>query len=140
VRGISIDVIGECSKIGEYSRNGQLQLNAYLPFILNCFVNIHELLIKSIDIFCSKFLNKITLNKNKIEKNLSSSYVLLNILLPELGYNKIKEIYKIIEKKNPKTVAEFKKIIFEETHLDEEFIEDYFESANATSFLKRKKK
>jgi len=139
VRGISIDVQGECGKISIYSQNGQLQLNAYLPFMVNCFINIHSLLKNAIIIFCEKFIENISINLNRIEKNISSSYVLLNILLPVLGYNKIKEIYKVIEKKKPETVAEFKKIIFDETELDEDFIEDYFESTNATSFLKRRK-
>ena len=136
VRGLSIDIQGECSKIMQYCQNGQLQLNAFLPFICENFINIHSSLVTAINTLVDKFFNMMSINNTKIEKNLVESFALLNSLLPLLGYNKIKSLYKIIEQKKPNTMEELHSIIEKNTDLDSDTIGSCLDPTNATTYLK----
>ncbi len=136
VRGLALNIQGEAGKIINYSQNGQLQLNAFLPFITESLINIHESLVCAIDAFTGKFLDLISPNIANIEKNLVDSHVLLNTLIPALGYNRVKEIYKIMETKKINSIGELISLVSENSSLDEKTVEKYFHPIHATSFLK----
>lgn len=136
VKGLCIDTIGETNKILLYCQNGNLQLNPFLPFIIESFFNIKSNLCKAIDSFIDKFLNKITINHKIIEKNFVNSFALINSLVPFLGYNKVKEIYTLIKDKEIKSFSELKEILLKNTELNEEKINRIFEPYFLTGFLK----
>ncbi len=135
VRGQSINIQGECTKIANYTQNGQLQLNSYLPFITECFIEIYESFDRAIKSFCELFLKNITINPEQIENNLVNSYVLLNTLVPVLGYNKIKEIYSIIKKMKLHSIDELKKIILKHSDIKTDELKEYFHPFYAAGFL-----
>jgi len=139
-RGCSISVVHECNKISEFSKNGQLQLNVYLPFILESFNLVFNLLSKSIKKLINEFFNKMTINYEKIEENLINSKTLINALIGILGYNKVKEIYNIINEKKIKSLTELKCIILENTSLSKEEVDFYLDPINITSFWRKFKK
>lgn len=137
VRGISISIKYECEKISSFCENGQLQLNPYLPFMLESFIKVFDLSYKAIDSFISKFLNNFEVNYKRIEENLVNSKVLLNGLVKVLGYNKVKEIYHIIEERRIRDIDAVKAIIAENTSLSREEIDFYLDPINLSSFWKK---
>ncbi len=136
-RGLSISVQHEAGKIASYAQNGQLQLNAYLPFILESFIEIHSCLNKAISALLEKFFPLMELDHERIEENMLRSHVLLNTLVPVLGYHKIKEIYEILNSRNPGTMEEYKKIIIENTSLKKEELDQYFDRAYAVNAMRK---
>ena len=134
-RGIAMDVQGEAQKIAWYSQNGQLQLNAYTPFITESLINIKTGLVGSIRTLLNRFFSKITPDIGCIEKNLVNSHVLLNTLLPVLGYNKVKELYGVMESHNINSIKELIVMISNNTGLDEKKVEQYFQPLHATGFM-----
>lgn len=136
VRGLSIDIQHECNKVSSFSQNGQLQLNAYLPFILKSLINSFDLLNKAVESLIEQFFNLMNINKNEIEKNLINSYALINTLTPVFGYREIKKLYKIIDSSTILDIKDIKDIIKKEFNIDEESINKLFETTRLTSFLK----
>ncbi|MBP7553043.1 MAG: fumarate lyase [Spirochaetes bacterium] len=136
VRGLSIDIQHECNKVSSFSQNGQLQLNAYLPFILKSLINSFDLLNKAVESLIEQFFNLMNINKNEIEKNLINSYALINTLAPVFGYREIKKLYKIIDSSTILDIKDIKDIIKKEFNIDEESINKLFETTRLTSFLK----
>lgn len=134
VRGYCLDIQGECFKIQQYSQNGQLQLNAFLPFIAADLIEIRNALKKILTAFIDRFLMIFKINADVMEENLVNSSAIINSLLPVAGYNKIKSIYATILEKKPKTLAELKKLLINESGLDSNIIEVYLNPINLTTF------
>ncbi len=136
VHGLSIDVKHECHKISEYAQSGQLQLNPYLPFMLISLLKAFENIEKAIVSFMEKFINNLTVNKKAIEKNLIKSNVLLNSLIPELGYNKIKELYKSIEELNFETAEDLRVYLLKKGIMTKEKLDKLLHTFYLTGALK----
>jgi len=134
VRGLSIDIQFEAKKISAYTQNGVLQLNPYIPFIIECFINAFSDLEKAIKALIEKFLNKMSVDNDKILSNLLSSKALLNSLVALVGYNKVKEIENILENKKPKDFDELKQIIIDKTLLGKDIVDDFFNPLKITGF------
>jgi aspartate ammonia-lyase len=135
-RGLALDAGYEADKIGAYSRNGQLQLNAFLPFIAESFIRAFDSLQKAVTALNEKFFSRMEIDEQRIEENLASSLVLLNTLVPVLGYNKVKEIYLMVEKDKPKTVNELKSIILDHSEMTQKQLDNYFDPGRLTAFNK----
>lgn len=138
-RGLSIDCIHECAKISEYCRNGQLQLNAYLPFILEAFLRSFNQVDKAINALIYKFFALMELDLPRIESNLLSSNALLNTLLPVAGYHKVKEAFQALKEAKPATMEEYKAVVAQSTGLNREVVDYYFDARHSTTFFKGKK-
>lgn len=138
VRGLALDIQGECNKIAAYSQNGQLQLNIFLPFITDSFITVKDELIKAIDTLIHKFFASMKINRARIEKNLTDGNTLLNTLIPLLGYNKVKELYLIKAEKEVNTIEELKQLVREHTDISGEELEYYFDPHNVTTCLRQK--
>jgi len=136
VRGLSIDIQHECNKVSSFSQNGQLQLNAYLPFILKSLINSFNLLNKTVDSLIEHFFCLMDINKYGIEKNLVNSYALINTLAPVFGYHKVKKLYKIIENSKISNIEQIKNIIKKEFDIDDISINKLFDISRLTSFMK----
>lgn len=136
IKGLAIDIQGDCNKIAQYCQNGQLQLNPFLPFITECFINIQKSLITAVNSLINNFLNKLEIQQKNIEKNLINSYAFLNSLLPVIGYNKVKNIYKKLENKNLETLEQLTDFLKNEEDLDDNLIDYHLNPANVTTFTK----
>ncbi|HBD92615.1 MAG: hypothetical protein A2015_15855 [Spirochaetes bacterium GWF1_31_7] len=126
IRGLAFNIQGECFKIDLYVQNGQLQLNPYLPFLTESLITIYHDLVKLIDAFLSKFINIIQINTKKIEENCINSKIIFNCLLPLIGYNKAKELYKKSKESNLTSLVEIKNFIKNETNIPDEDIKKVF--------------
>lgn len=115
VRGAAVNVRGECFKIKSYCENGQLQLNPYLPFVMESFFNIHLSLKKSITVFIDKFLKLVTVNEDQIKKNLISGKSLINALIQYFDYDVVKRIYSTAAEQKAEDMEHLVKIISEIT-------------------------
>lgn len=136
VRGLCIDIQYETRKISTYAQNGQLQLNAFLPFVANNFNNCFINLKAGIETFINKFLLHIDINYKNIESNIVNSNVLINSLIQIIGYNDIKRLYSIIEEQKITSIDELKVIVARELKLSNERIDSLFQPINLTSPMK----
>ncbi|HOJ63198.1 MAG TPA: lyase family protein [Spirochaetota bacterium] len=136
VRGLAIEIEGECYKIEQYAKIGQLQLNAFLPFVIDCFIKIYSYIKLAINSFINKFLNRMEINNEKIEKNLLNSNILLNSLIPELGYNEVKRLFILAQDLEIRTIEEFKEFVIKNSTLNREKIDKLIDPIVLTSSLK----
>jgi len=91
--GLAIDIEFECDKVSRYSELSVFQLNAYLPFIYSSLSNAFEKSSNALTALSEKLLPKLEINRERTVENLYSSGIMLNLLLPYTGYDRIKELY-----------------------------------------------
>lgn len=91
VKGNCIKVTHLARMIEDYNEQGNLQLNAFLPFMLDAFIEINELLTNSLNAMI-KFVSNVIINDKVINSHLNHSKAIFNLLLPFFGYSKSKEI------------------------------------------------
>jgi aspartate ammonia-lyase len=132
-RGLSIAVESDAGRIMEYSKNGQLQLNPFLPFIAESFIEIYKRINKIVSSLLDNFFPLMSIEYSRIEENLVRSNVLLNTLLPVIGYYGVKELYHAIENTSPQSMEEYKSLIKTFTHLSTEEIDRLFDPLNSSS-------
>lgn len=135
VKGLSIDISLESRKIGEYSRNGQLQLNAFLPFILESEISIYSSLVKALDAIIL-FISNSKIDRNIISGNLYNSGAIINSLRPYCKYDQLKKLSDIFMDEKPQTIEEIIDLIEITTGLKRGFLEDYLKPGGFTSYLK----
>lgn len=137
VKGLAMDIEGECDKIARYAKSGQLQLNPYLPFMTECFIKIERNFKRAIPALIEKFINKFEIDREQVERNLAGSQAILNALLPSLGYKMVKSIYRRCCEERPADLKELKALIVEESGLEEREVERVMDPARLTSYLRR---
>jgi aspartate ammonia-lyase len=93
--GRAIDAEHEAAKIVAYAFEGRFQLNAYLPFLADALVACFDSLERSLESLIS-IIPKLEVDRERIARNLRSSNLLLNLLVPKLGYNRVKELFREI--------------------------------------------
>lgn len=136
VRGLSIGISGECRKILDYGREGQLQLNAFLPFILEAGISIFHDMERALDSLML-FISSMKVNTGIVEERLLESGVIINGLRPYCDYSKLKALHITLQEKPVGGLEEMIDLIERETGLNREFLEDYICPGGFTSFLKR---
>ncbi|MCX7882117.1 MAG: lyase family protein [Brevinematales bacterium] len=77
--------------IEDYHSEGNLQLNAFVPFMAEALFEIAYLLKKSLDGML-RFLSILQIKPDALANHIHHSKAVLNLLLPLLGYTKTKEI------------------------------------------------
>ncbi|MEM5948326.1 lyase family protein [Spirochaetia bacterium 38H-sp] len=135
-RGLSIAASYSALSVSEYSRNGQLQLNAFLPFVCEELFRAFELAKKALAALI-RLIPKLEVNKKRIEENLLRSHILLNALLPVIGYRRVKELYH----SHPEpflSTHELADYAAKKTGLDKKKILEAIDIDNITSFGGRK--
>lgn len=97
---VVIQVMANDVAISMANSQGQLQLNAYMPLIIYNIDQSITLLTKSLECFREKLLVGLKINKEKIDKNLENSLMLVTSLSPRIGYDKASEIAKYAHNEN----------------------------------------
>jgi aspartate ammonia-lyase len=92
-RGLAMDAEGEAGKVRAYAFEGQLQLNAYLPFLASALVACFDSLERSLDCLAA-IVPRLEPDPERMGRNMRSSNLLLNLLAPELGYKRVKELFR----------------------------------------------
>ena len=134
VKGLSISIKYECVKIIDYAAEGQLQLNPFVPFIAESFILINDMMGKLFDSLINNFFEKMEINQSRIDQNLLSSPALVNTLRQVIGYEHVKALVPIIKSKKPSDLNELKKLIGENTPLTSDFLDNWFDPSNLTTY------
>ena len=113
---IGFKVIGNDVIIDQCVAGGQFELNHNIPLLAFTFLETLELLINTDKTLRERCIKGITANKENIKRHVESSLATLTVLLPELGYNKISEIIKELEK----TDDSLKEYLIKNNYLSEE--------------------
>jgi aspartate ammonia-lyase len=92
-KGLAIDAEHEAAKVTAYAFEGQFQLNAFLPFLADALVACFASLERALDSLVT-VIPLLAPDRARISRNLRSSNLLLNLLVPRLGYNRVKELFR----------------------------------------------
>ena len=95
---ISLEVMANDQAITMANALGQLELNAYMPFIIYKMVDSVEILSKGLHSFNIHLVKGLAPNEEKIAENLEKSLMLVTALSPHLGYDKASELAKYAHK------------------------------------------
>ncbi len=130
-RGLAISAMGEADKVDVYAREGNLQLNAYLPFLCRSLMtSAEESGIAGEDFF--RFLNEMKPDALRMERNLSRSPALLNALMPLVGYRALKSLGGAVDRAAPETLAALADIVARESGIHVRDITAALEPSNLT--------
>lgn len=91
---ISLEVMANDQAITMANSLGQLELNAYMPFIIYKIVDSVKILSKGIHSFNIHLVKGLVANEKKIAENLEKSLMLVTALSPSIGYDKASEMAK----------------------------------------------
>ena len=91
---ISLEVMANDQAITMAHSLGQLELNAYMPFIIYKMVDSVKILSKGIHSFNIHLVKGPVANEKKIKENLEKSLMLVTALSPKIGYAKASEMAK----------------------------------------------
>lgn len=91
---ISLQVMANDQAITMANSLGQLELNAYMPFIIYKMVDSVKILSKGIHSFNIHLVKGLVANEKKIAENLEKSLMLVTALSPKIGYDKASEMAK----------------------------------------------
>ena len=91
---ISLEVMANDQAITMANSLGQLELNAYMPFIIYKMVDSVRILSKGIHSFNIHLVKGLVANEKKIAENLEKSLMLVTALSPKIGYDKASEMAK----------------------------------------------
>ncbi|MCG8453905.1 MAG: fumarate lyase [Spirochaetales bacterium] len=115
-RGLALSAMAEAQKVDMYARDGQLQLNAYLPFLIRSYLHCsQESITAQQDLI--RFLTVMELDEKQMEERLCQSPALLNALLPLLGYRALKTLGERVRQERPHTVEDFAALVVDECDL-----------------------
>ena len=96
---VSARVLGNDVTIGFAASQGQLQLNVYMPVLIDAFLESCNLLTDVMKGFREHCVVGIKPNEARIKENLDKSLMLVTSLSPHIGYEKAAEIAKLAHKK-----------------------------------------
>ena len=91
---ISLEVMANDQAITMANSLGQLELNAYMPFIIYKMVDSVKILSKGLHSFNIHLVKGLVANEKKIKENLEKSLMLVTALSPKIGYDKASEMAK----------------------------------------------
>jgi len=136
IRGKCLECSALASLTGEYSRGGQLQLNANLPFMALEFIRMSEDLTTSLSIASEKLMNMLQINDGIIEAHLASSGALLNVFKDVLSYTEIKSMLPEIRKAGITTKNALADFLETHTSLKREIIDEKLTVTSMTGYTK----
>jgi aspartate ammonia-lyase len=93
INQISMKVMGNDLMIAHAAESGQLELNAFLPLIMDVLLESLTILRRGLALFNDKCVKGIKANKERCAENLRGSLGLLTILSGKIGHAEASEIY-----------------------------------------------
>ncbi len=115
--GLALSVQGEAFKVSQYVQAGRLQLNPYLPFVLESLLAMFSSLEKALEAVTEKVLPGLLVHAGVLEAHLASSQALLNALAPTLGYDRVARLSPLLVQTPPRSLAELKALLVQELGL-----------------------
>ena len=102
---ICFNIIGNDTTVAHAAQGGQFELNVMLPVMLKCVLESTDMLTNFLPIFSTNLIDGLTANKEKLQKNIENSPVIVTLLAPKIGYLKSAELFKE-SLKSGKTIRE----------------------------------
>lgn len=102
-----IKVLGNDVIINQCVAGGQFELNQNIPLIAFSILESLEILVNANKIFKELCIDGIEANRETLKKQVENSRATLTALVSELGYNKVSEISKELDKHAGLSVKEF---------------------------------
>jgi len=91
---ICFNIIGNDTTVAHAAQGGQFELNVMLPVMLKCVLESTDMLTNFLPIFSANLIDGLTANKEKLQKNIENSPVIVTLLAPKIGYLKSAELFK----------------------------------------------
>jgi aspartate ammonia-lyase len=91
---ICFNIIGNDTTVAHAAQGGQFELNVMLPVMVKCVLETTDMLTNFLPIFSTNLIDGITANKEKLQKNIENSPVIVTLLAPKIGYLKSAELFK----------------------------------------------
>jgi len=98
IRGLALEANGLARLIGDYSRSGQWQLNANLPFLAEQMIRLSAGLNRALVTAAGPLMDVLQPDRERLEENLFSGPALINTLRSILDYSVIKDILPRLKK------------------------------------------
>jgi aspartate ammonia-lyase len=136
IRGLSMECASTATLIREYSRAGQMQLNANLPFLAEQMIRLCHSLTSALDCAAGPLMDALEPDREKMEAYLSASPALLNTLKDVLGYRQLKELLPRIKAASPSNRNALIQWLNQNTNLSKAFLQNKFNYLNLTGFTK----
>jgi aspartate ammonia-lyase len=133
IRGLSLEVCSAAELLCRYASEGQLQLNAYLPFMAEQMIRISEKLGKALTTASESLLPALKPDRALLEEHLVNSPALLNALREPLGYQGVKDLLPELRKAGLKDRQELILWLAEQTDLGLSDLEQRFHLHHLTS-------
>ena len=95
---VAIHVMGNDAAIGFAGSQGHFELNVYNPMMAYNLLQSIQLLGDATDSFTERMLNGIKPNKERIEKLMKESLMLVTALAPTIGYDNATKVAKTAHK------------------------------------------
>ncbi len=102
---ICFNIIGNDTTVAHAAQGGQFELNVMLPVMLKCVLESTDMLTNFLPIFSANLIDGLTANKEKLQKKIENSPVIVTLLAPKIGYLKSAELFKE-SLKSGKTIRE----------------------------------
>ena len=136
IKGLVISTEYECDKASRFCSEGEMQLNAFIPFALKSFLYIDNNINNALDTLKEFLLNNLEINREKMTVNLLKSNAILNTLRPLVSYHKIKEASVQLQKLDIKTIDEFIDNLSTITGLSKETLKKWMNPDHLTGYTK----
>ncbi len=91
---ICFNIIGNDTTVAHAVQGGQFELNVMLPVMLKCVLESTDMLKNFLPIFSANLIDGLTANKEKLQKDIEKSPVIVTLLTPKIGYLKSAELFK----------------------------------------------
>ncbi|MDC7220050.1 MAG: lyase family protein [Spirochaetales bacterium] len=134
IRGLSLEASSLARLIGEYSRSGQWQLNANLPFLAEQMIRLWERLNRALEIASGPLMDALKPQREVLERNFYGSPALINTLRIILDYSVIKDLLPRLKEKPFSSGEELIEFISGETGMDREELAEKLSSYRLTGF------
>jgi len=115
---LAMSVQGEAFKISQYVQAGRLQLNPYLPFVLESLLAMFDTLGRALGAVTDLFLPGLIVHSAAMESHLAGSAALLNALAPVLGYDRVAALSPVLVAHPVHTLAELRALLVEQLGLE----------------------
>lgn len=121
--GLGLSVQGEAFKISQYVQAGRLQLNPYLPFVVDSLLTAFDQLEKALTAVTDRFLPGLTVRTDVLDAHLAASPALVNALAPILGYDRLAALVPVLEHNPPRSLGELRALVAHHLNLAPEEVE-----------------
>ncbi len=91
---ICFNILGNDITVSYAAQSGQFELNVMLPGMLKSVLESTDMLNNFLPIFSANLIDGLTANKEKLQKNIENSPVIVTLLAPKIGYQKSSELFK----------------------------------------------